>query len=626
MRPAFLLVAALAAVAAQAQGPVRPRKARPAKLLIQVPARESILASLRPGHPRLLADAARFELLKRRCASDATVSSWYKKARSQAAELLAAAPCEYVIPDGKRLLATSREVLRRVQLLAFLYRIEGDAVWARRAWDELANAAAYKDWNPKHFLDTAEMTHAFALGYDWLYDWLSPDQRRTLRTAIVTLGLQPGLKVYRSRGGWPTATHNWNQVCNGGLGMGALAIADEEPEVAAEVLHAAVTSMPRAVASYGPDGAWAEGPGYWQYATAYTVAFMAGLNSALGTDFGLSGIAGFPKSGLFPIHASGIGSVVFDYADAHAGVIRAPEMWWLANRFRNPLYAFYAARHASGTPLDMLWYEPSLSGARPARAPLSVRFRGAEIACLRTSWTDPDAGWLGVKGGDNRANHSHLDLGSFVMEAQGVRWAVELGADDYNLPAYFGARRWTYYRLRAEGHATIVYGPGSGPDQDPSAVAPITRFKGGGSPLAVLDLSRAYRTSVRSAHRGFRLVEPGLVVVQDEMEADAPTDAWWFMPTRAQVDVASDGRSARLTQQGKALTVRIGEGCPGSIAVMPCLPLPGSPSPAGQQANAGYRKLAIHLPAVTSLRLAVELDARNGPLAELRPVRPLADW
>jgi hypothetical protein len=247
-----MLCAALLAASAAGQQAAKPKRAREARPLIQVPPRERILASLRPGHPRLHADAARFELLKRRCESDPTVSAWFKQARSQGAELLAAAPCDYVIPDGKRLLATSREVLRRVQLLAFLYRIEDDAVWAKRAWEEMDHVAAFKDWNPSHFLDTAEMTHAFAIGYDWLYDWLSPDQRKRLRTAIVTLGLQPGLKVYRSRGGWPTVTHNWNQVCNGGLGMGALAIADEEPGAAAEVLHAAVTSMPRAVASYGP--------------------------------------------------------------------------------------------------------------------------------------------------------------------------------------------------------------------------------------------------------------------------------------------------------------------------------------------------------------------------------------
>ena len=32
---------------------------------------------------------------------------------------------------------------------------------------------------------------------------------------------------------------------------------------------------------YGPDGAWAEGPGYWRYATQYNVVFLAALETAL---------------------------------------------------------------------------------------------------------------------------------------------------------------------------------------------------------------------------------------------------------------------------------------------------------------------------------------------------------
>ena len=56
-------------------------------------------------------------------------------------------------------------------------------------------AAAFEDWHPPHFLDTAEMTNAVAIGYDWLYDVLTPEQRATLKTAIIEKGLKPGLKV-----------------------------------------------------------------------------------------------------------------------------------------------------------------------------------------------------------------------------------------------------------------------------------------------------------------------------------------------------------------------------------------------------------------------------------------------
>ena len=46
---------------------------------------------------------------------------------------------------------------------------------------ELRAAAAFPDWNPSHFLDTAEMTHAFAIGYDWLYEGLGPEARGVQR-------------------------------------------------------------------------------------------------------------------------------------------------------------------------------------------------------------------------------------------------------------------------------------------------------------------------------------------------------------------------------------------------------------------------------------------------------------
>jgi len=36
---------------------------------------------------------------------------------------------------------------------------------------------------------------------------------------------------------------------------------------------------------------------------------------------------------------------------------------------------------------------------------------------------DAGAAFVGFKGGDNAASHAHLDLGEFVYDAGGVRWA-----------------------------------------------------------------------------------------------------------------------------------------------------------------------------------------------------------
>jgi hypothetical protein len=57
----------------------------------------------------------------------------------------------------------------------------------------------------------------------------------------------PPLKVYDSKTGWPRNENNWNQVCNGGLLSGALAIAESEPHLAARIVFEAAQRVPRAM-------------------------------------------------------------------------------------------------------------------------------------------------------------------------------------------------------------------------------------------------------------------------------------------------------------------------------------------------------------------------------------------
>src|SRR5207248_2464272 len=121
------------------------------------PPPEKILALLKKEHPRLLATARDFEVLKQIIARNTEVKKWHDALKSDAEKILKQEPSKYEIPDGKRLLFTSRRVLERVRLLALMYRLDGDKRFVERAWRELETAANFKDWNPSHFLDTAEM-------------------------------------------------------------------------------------------------------------------------------------------------------------------------------------------------------------------------------------------------------------------------------------------------------------------------------------------------------------------------------------------------------------------------------------------------------------------------------------
>jgi len=586
---------------------------------INAPPPREIVSRLRSEHPRLLASRADFEKLRLGVKEDATLRDWRGKLAARAERILSEAPSKYEIPDGLRLLGVSRRVLDRVYTLALMYWLDGDQRYPSRAWKELEAAAAFPDWNPRHFLDTAEMTHAFAIGYDWLYDCWTSEQREILRKAMVEKGLGPALRCYQGKanyGRWMNVRHNWNQVCNGGIGMGALALGDVEPELAGELLKNAIESIQLPMREFAPDGAWAEGPGYWNYATQYNVVFLAGLETALGTDYGLSDIRGFAEAGMFPIYITGPLDRTFNYADGGEGPVRAPQMHWLGRRFKRPAYAVYQRNLATPHPLDLLWYDRALAGESIAQLPLDRRFRGAEIATFRSGWANREALFVGFKGGDNKANHSHLDLGTFVLDAGGTRWAVDLGADNYNLPAYFGAQRWTYYRLRAEGHNTVVINPGTGPDQEPSAAAPLIQYESkSGAAFAIADLTAAYAKHAQSVRRGVAVVGRKHVIVQDEINGAGATNIWWFMHTPAEIEIGKDGRTALLKSGERRLSARLlAAPAEAKFQVLPARPLPASPNPGGQGSNEKLRKLALRLEGATGgvISVAFGLEPPEG--------------
>jgi hypothetical protein len=578
------------------------------------------LATLRPGHPRLLALDDRLARVRQLIASDSQAQAYWRHVVGDSDKLLTAPVSERKL-IGPRLLSVSREVLNRVQLLGARYRLEPDRAaakkYADRAIRELLAVAQFQDWNPSHFLDVAEMTAAFATGYDWLFDAMTPDQRAAVRGAIVAKGLEPGLDAVAKKAWWVTTTNNWNQVCWGGLTLGALAIADEEPDLAKQILRHALTNLPTAMATFGPDGGCIEGPGYWQYATRYTSFMLVGCETALGTSFGLDRIAGLSVTGDYRMQMTGPTLKQFNFADAGEGATPSSAMFDLARRYNRPDYA--AAEVALfprwGDAFHLLWYEPAPAEAA-ARLPLDARFRGIEVAMFRSS-AGADALYVAFKAGDNAASHAHLDLGTFVIDASGQRFASELGGDDYNLPGYFGKERWTYYRLKTEGQNTLVFG---NDNQPVKAAGVITDYVSTPAfACAVADLTAAGGRNATSWRRGVGMVDRKAVVVQDEFDTPGPVDVMWCLQTAAQVEIGDAGRTATLTAGGKALVARIEspEGAAFGVEPAPIAP-PQKPWKDG-------RRLSIKLAGSAGPRRITVVFAAPDAGGQI-PLRSLADW
>lgn len=546
-----------------------------------------ILQTLRAGHPRVYLTSDDLAALRQRVKDDPVAAEMLQKLQARATKILTDKPVTHTL-IGPRLLDQSRRALDRLSTWALVYQLTGDKRFLDRAREEMLAAAAFPDWNPSHFLDVAEMTNAMAIGYDWLYNDLADADRQTIRRAIVKLGLEADA----GKGWWHTVNHNWNQVCHGGLAAGALAVADTDPERSEQVLRDAIEHVPAAMASYAPDGGWAEGPGYWSYATTYNVYLIAGLRSALGEDFGLSKKPGFADAGGFLLQSIGPSGGTFNYADAGAG--RWPRescLWYLAMLVDQPWLAAYQQSRAVERPgpFDLLWYRPVPAGPEAHRLPLCALYKGVNVAYLRSGWDNATAIWVGFKGGDNKANHSHLDLGTFVLDYAGQRFALDLGGDDYNLPGYFGKERWTYFRLNTQSHNTLTI---DGQNQSPKAAALIVEFATrDGNTWATADLSQAYSVKATRVTRRVELSADKRITVRDEVDLKQPGEVRWSFYTAAQAELAGD--TAKLTMGKAQLSLRIVQPQGATFILLPA----DAPKPQKQQPDVHNVAMSLKCPA-----------------------------
>jgi hypothetical protein len=524
------------------------------------------LAQPLPAHPRLLLGPEGFDAVRKTIDGDPAMQRVWAFLHAEADALLVTEPVKREMA-GKRLLGVSRECLQRVGTLAMAHGITGDARYAQRAEQEMLAAAAFSDWNPSHFLDTAEMTAALALGYDWLHGALSPEARTTIREAIV----EKGLEISFPDPNWATTENNWNQVCHGGLTLGALAVFDEAPDLAKRVIARAVAKVPIAMKEYEPDGVYPEGPTYWVYGTSYNVLLIAALESALGSASGLDDRAGFMRSPHFYLHSAGPTGRFYNFADCREGAELSPAMHWFARRLNDPSLLWNERpllEHAElkmdrMLPFLLLW--PPLPG--DVAAPAATAWHGGgstPVALMRSGW-NASATFAAVKGGSPGANHAHMDSGSFVLDQNGVRWAVDLGLQDYLSLESRGvdlwnrtqdSERWSVFRLNNFSHNTLVV---DGQLQRVKGNAPMTAFQAGPEVShAIVDLTPVYEGQLASVQRGLWLAGESVLVQDDITAPGREVSVRWGMVTRAEVtlDATKPGRAV-LAQEGQELLMRV---------------------------------------------------------------------
>ena len=531
------------------------------------------LAQMPRTHPRLFATAADFAAVRERLKSDPLLATAAERVRLDADKAIADKPLEHVL-EGFRLLSTARACLGRVLNCAMAYRLFGDAKYRNGAMRSVNEVLAFEDWNPRHFLDTAETALAVAVAYDWLYDDLDEPTRTRIREGLLKLAIEPSFAGKKPMF-WVKGRNNWTSVCHAGLTAAAFAIGDEEPEAAEKVIRRAVECLRRPAAELAPNGNYPEGPGYWEYGVGFHLLAVDLLEKNLGTSYGLSEIKGWRETSDYPNLLTGPTGLRFNYSDGgmRRGADQSP--WWFARRYGRPdiLMPFelglfrQAAEGKAGRDrlfaLTLLWYRP-VDPAAENKAPLVWQSEGVTpLIVQRSSWK-PDAFFVAIKAGTPSENHGHMDGGSFVLDAAGVRWAHDLGAEGYyriesrRMNLWSNAQdsdRWKVYRLNNFSHNTLVIG---GEKQLVKGVAEVKSLSGGPEGKFLLDLTPLYPAAKKVTRAG-RMGEDGRsYVLADRVEGCAAgTPVRWAMMTRAKAErtdgglvLREAGKSLKLSQIG----------------------------------------------------------------------------
>jgi hypothetical protein len=531
--------------------------------------------SIVSAHPRILLIKGDEKNLKNNILTDKTLNEVQQVIINETDKIINLSSSQRIL-IGRRLLDKSRECLHRLFFLSYCYRMTGEQRYLKKANEELLAVCAFDDWNPSHFLDVAEITTAVSIAYDWLYNDLSSIDRNIVKSAILIKGLQPSLDPKFNE--WLKWTNNWNQVCNTGMAYGALAIYEDNPELAKTILNRSIGSIKLAMSTYEPNGNFPEGYSYWNYGTAFNVMLISALQKAFGTDFGLKNLPGFLETAHYMENMTGPTNQSFNYSDSFepSSDLLDVSMFWFANQLSDPSLLYvecgYLQNNAPSTyannrllPALMLWANrKNLKSFVEPKDKMWIGKGNNPVAMMRTSWSDKNAIYVGIKAGTPNANHGHMDIGSFVMDANGERWAMDLGGSDYTSLEAKGiniwdmsqtSQRWDVFGYNNSSHNTLTV---NNTHQDVSGNATfINSSPNPGFMNIVANLTSAYKSLLSTSTRGIAIVNRQYVVVRDEISAiQSETTVRWTMATPAIINILSD-REAELSINGKKMIVKI---------------------------------------------------------------------
>ncbi|MBN1350322.1 heparinase II/III family protein [candidate division KSB1 bacterium] len=500
---------------------------------------------------------------------------------------------------------------------AFIYAITGKLSRGKAAKKEILKILEKKHWDSfvedgnqrLGFLQGGRLTAWMSLGYDWIYDLLTPEERTLILQQIAEKGCIPilrglrGMRYPETVKGWgfdPEHTpalevrdmrrwqhilghNNFRAVMSGGLALGIFAVERTDPR-AEEWKEMLLDSFYRFARLVKPDGSYDEGVGYCNYATEYLIFLMEVIRRKTGKKLfdaaNFVGVMQFDLAMFMPHTLAPAGSV--NFGDAGTS-LKSHVGFWIARQSRDGFSQYIALNYPQEHSIfSLIWYDPTVKPEPPIRSCHLIRL-DLDWIIARTGY-EPDDLVAAMRSG-GPSNHEHADRNSVILKFAGEILLADAKRPTYNHhdPGWFLRTSPAHNTVLINGQGHQYHDGSEGTNESKAAASIVRHGERNGYVFWASDATPAYALvdeNVKSVTRTVLVLHqiPALIVLDKLRMKDSPATftARWHVENSDKAGTCEvDGKSFSNFRPG-GFFYAVCAGSPGISVTAGRHPLPES--------------------------------------------------
>ncbi|MGI2293440.1 DUF4962 domain-containing protein [Paenibacillus sp. GXUN7292] len=547
-----------------------------------LPQRSARYQSAVDEHPRLWLDQAGVERLREQVRRDAAYCGWdefmERSVLPWTKKELIAEPARY--PNNKRVAKLWRQMYMDCQEMLYAIRhmsiagvvlqdtdlIEKAKLWLLHAaaWD--TGGTTSRDYNDEAAFRIAG---ALAWGYDWLFDYLTEEERLAVRESLLARTKQVADHVIvRSQIHQVPFDSHAVRSLSSVLVPACIALRGEAPAVQDWLDYTLEYYSCLYTPWGGADGGWAEGPMYWTTGMAFVIDAINLIKNYCGIDFFQRPF--FQKTGDFPLYCNSPDTVRASFGDQSTlgeppSLKTGFNMRQFAGITGNGLYQWYYEQTKKNDKdadtkfynygwwdfrFDELVYRHDYSEVESVLPDSGTIekvkwFRDIGWVAMHKNMDDPSEHimLLAKSSGYGSISHSHGDQNAFLLHAFGEPLAIESG---YYIA--FGSTMHTNWRRQTRSvNGLLIDGLGqyAGTNKvlckEAFGVVEEVRSEAAYS-YCRLNATAAYLEHVpylSNYKREIYFFNDSYIVVVDSVDLQQPAKVEWLLHTQHQMELSA---------------------------------------------------------------------------------------